>query len=111
MAKNRNFDWNAFNGWLSCQSMAVQALVEKYPPDRLYYLKNEVCEAFVTITGYQSDLVHEDTVTVHVSRQFNLALKHTLPADGLDYYGTPLYVITECDLPHAFPNEGDHWAN
>ena len=111
MARNLKFDWLTFNAWLGYQSMAIQVLVEKYPPDRLYYYNAELGEAFVIVTGYQSDLIHEDSVTIHLPRQFNQALKHTLPFDGLEYYGTPVHTLRECDLPLAYLNEANDWTN
>jgi len=72
--------------WLADQPPTIQALIARYPPNRLYRMANG---QRVTIVGYRDD----GTVTVDVSGEFNLVTFER------SVFGVDPVELVECDLP------------
>jgi hypothetical protein len=76
-----------FSQWLSMRPPEIQAMVVKFPPNKLYRLKSSGSR--VTIISYETD----NTVTVAISGRFNRVMFER------NVFGIALEDLEECDLP------------
>lgn len=88
MAKIAEINQDALNEWLSTRPQMIQDMCAKYPPDRLYRMKDTGQR--VTLYSYSED----GTVTVTVSGTYNLIATFERNVFGVDPSS-----LEECDLP------------
>lgn len=86
MAKIADLDEVGWREWVATRPPSVQALCERFPPDRLYRIKDG---HRVTVLAYGED----DTIRVHVSGQYNFV------TFDRQVFGIKPEDLTECDLP------------
>lgn len=88
MAKIADLDMVAWQEWVDSRPPEVKALCERFPPDRLYRLKDG---HRVTLLAYAED----GTLRVLVSGQYNFVTFER------QVFGIKPEDLTECDLPTA----------
>ena len=76
-----------WNKWVSTRPKIIQEMCKKFPPDRLYKLKNSGHR--VTILSYSED----ETLTVTVSGEYNSIMFDR------NVFGIRQDDLKECDLP------------
>jgi hypothetical protein len=79
-------DQPGWEDWLAARPPAIRAMVDRYPPNRLYRMQDG---HRVTIEAYSEG----GTVTVHVSGQYNLVVFER------GVFGIDPAELVECDLP------------